>query len=70
MLGWMQSHQKFKLRIPKDTLVLPAHNEPFYGVQERLQQLIDHHEDRMLILEENCAYHFPLRGKIRRTTFL
>ena len=55
MLGWMQSHQKFKLRIPKDTLVLPAHNEPFYGVQERLQQLIDHHEDRMLILEENCV---------------
>ncbi len=54
MLGWMESHEKFKARIPGDTLVLPAHNEPFYGVRERLQQLIDHHEDRMLILEESC----------------
>ena len=55
MLGWMESHRKFMDRIPNDTLVLPAHNEPFYGVQERLQQLIDHHDDRMLILEENCV---------------
>jgi glyoxylase-like metal-dependent hydrolase (beta-lactamase superfamily II) len=55
MLDWMESHRKFKAVIPNDTLVLPAHNEPFYGVQERLQQLIDHHEDRMLILEENCV---------------
>ena len=55
MLGWLESHEKFKALIPNDVLVLPAHNEPFYGVQERLQQLIDHHEDRMLILEENCV---------------
>lgn len=55
MLGWMESHKKFKSVIPNDTLVLPAHNEPFYGLHERLQQLIDHHEDRMLILEENCV---------------
>ena len=55
MLGWMESHEKFKARIPDDTLVLPAHNEPFYGVRERLQQLIDHHDDRMLIIEENCV---------------
>ncbi len=55
MLGWMESHEKFQALIPNDTLVLPAHNEPFYGVQERLQELIDHHEDRMLILEENCV---------------
>jgi glyoxylase-like metal-dependent hydrolase (beta-lactamase superfamily II) len=55
MTGWLESHEKFKSLIPADTLVLPAHNEPFYGVQERLQELIDHHEDRMLILEENCV---------------
>ena len=41
--------------MPNDILVLPAHNLPFYGVQERLQELIDHHEDRMLIIEENCV---------------
>ncbi len=54
MVGWLESHEKFKAILPNDILVLPAHNMPFYGVQERLQQLIDHHEDRMLILEENC----------------
>lgn len=54
MVGWLESHEKFKALMPDDILVLPAHNAPFYGVQERLQQLIDHHEDRMLILEENC----------------
>ena len=52
---WLESHEKFKALIPDDVLVLPAHNEPFYGVQSRLQELIDHHEDRMLILEENCV---------------
>ena len=55
MTGWLESHEKFKKIMPDDVLVLPAHNEPFYGVQERLQELIDHHEDRMLILEENCV---------------
>lgn len=55
MLGWLESHEKFKALLPNDILVLPAHNLPFYGVQERLQQLIDHHEDRMLALEENCV---------------
>ncbi len=55
LVGWLESHERFKTILPNDILVLPAHNAPFYGVQERLQQLIDHHEDRMLILEENCV---------------
>ena len=55
MKGWLESHEKFKQLIPDDTLVLPAHNEPFFGAHARLQELIDHHEDRMLILEENCV---------------
>ncbi|HIE87876.1 MAG TPA: MBL fold metallo-hydrolase [Pseudomonadales bacterium] len=55
MISWLESHEKFKTLLPDEVLVLPAHNEPFYGVQARLQQLIDHHEDRMLILEESCV---------------
>jgi glyoxylase-like metal-dependent hydrolase (beta-lactamase superfamily II) len=55
LTGWLESHERFKKLLPDDILVLPAHNQPFYGVQERLQQLIDHHEDRMLLLEENCV---------------
>jgi len=54
MSGWLDSIDKFKQRIAHDTLILPAHNAPFYGVQERLDELREHHEDRMLVLEENC----------------
>lgn len=55
MVAWLDSHEKFKALLPDDILVLPAHNRPFYGVQARLQELIDHHEDRMLIIEEACV---------------
>jgi glyoxylase-like metal-dependent hydrolase (beta-lactamase superfamily II) len=54
LLVWMESHDKF-LSTPADTLVLPAHNLPFYGVRDRLRELISHHEDRMLAIEEHCA---------------
>ena len=52
--AWMESHDKF-LSTPDDTLVLPAHNLPFYGVRERLRGLISHHDDRMLAIEEACV---------------
>ena len=52
--AWMESHDKF-LNTPDDTLVLPAHNLPFYGVRKRLRDLISHHEDRMLAIEEHCV---------------
>lgn len=54
MKGWLSSHEKFISQLPDDLLVLPAHNTPFYGLHRRLEQLIEHHEDRMLVLEENC----------------
>ena len=54
LLVWMESHDKF-LDTPPETLVLPAHNLPFYGVRERLRQLISHHEDRLLEVEEHCV---------------
>ena len=51
---WMASHERFLRLIPNDTLVLPAHNLPFYGVQTRLRELIRHHEDRLLAIEAAC----------------
>lgn len=54
MQGWLGSHEKLKRLLPKDPLVLPAHNLPFYGLHERLDQLISHHEERMLIIEKAC----------------
>ncbi|MBV1904755.1 MAG: MBL fold metallo-hydrolase [Pseudomonadales bacterium] len=54
MHNWMLSHDKFMIT-PADTLILPAHNLPFYGVRDRLRDLVNHHEDRMLAIEEHCV---------------
>ena len=51
---WMESHHRF-MSIADNTFVLPAHNLPFYGIRERLQELIDHHEHRMILVEQACA---------------
>ncbi|HEY9035520.1 MAG TPA: MBL fold metallo-hydrolase [Pseudomonadales bacterium] len=52
--SWLASHQRL-MALPADTLVCPAHNLPFTGLHGRLQQLMDHHEERMLALEEACV---------------
>jgi glyoxylase-like metal-dependent hydrolase (beta-lactamase superfamily II) len=36
---WMASLEKIKREVPDDVLVLPAHNEPFRGLHERLDHL-------------------------------
>lgn len=51
---WLSSLQKF-LKIPADTLVLPAHNTPFKGIHYRINFLIEHHNDHLLALEEACV---------------
>lgn len=33
--------------LPEDTLVLPSHGQPFHGLHARIDQLIDHHRDRL-----------------------
>ena len=52
---WMDSHERLLTVIPDDTFVLPGHNLPFYGVQTRLRDLIDHHDDRMQAIAEVCV---------------
>jgi glyoxylase-like metal-dependent hydrolase (beta-lactamase superfamily II) len=52
---WLDSCAMLRKLIPDDTLILPAHNEPFYGVKTRMQALIDDHEDGMSKLLELCA---------------
>ena len=61
MKDWMESHDHLLEVIPDDTFVLPAHNLPFYGVRARLRDLISHHDDRMLAIEEACVE--PQGGK-------
>ena len=41
---WIRSCEKLRDQLPGDLMVLPAHNEPFYGLHKRLTDLIENHE--------------------------
>ena len=40
--------------LPEDTLVLPSHGKPFTGLQARIRQLHDHHDDRLREVMQAC----------------
>lgn len=44
---WLESLAAIKGRIGDEVLVLPSHNEPFHGLHERLDALIEGHERRL-----------------------
>ncbi|HEX8902841.1 MBL fold metallo-hydrolase [Vitreimonas sp.] len=44
LADWIASCKKLLLAVPNEVLVLPSHNEPFQGLHERLNNLIDGHE--------------------------
>ncbi len=44
LADWIASCKKLRAALPNDVLVLPSHNEPFIGLHERLDNLIDGHE--------------------------
>lgn len=44
LADWINSCAKLRGCVPADVLTLPAHNEPFLGLHERLTNLIDGHE--------------------------
>ena len=43
---YMTSFDPFRA-LPEDTLVLPSHGQPFYGLHARIDQLIGHHHQRL-----------------------
>lgn len=49
---WLLSCAKLRAALPNDVLVLPAHNEPFLGLHERLDALIDGHERSLARLQK------------------
>ena len=51
---FLSSIDKFKT-LPEDTLVLPSHGKPFTGIHTRIQQLHDHHRDRLAEVMAACA---------------
>ena len=50
---WLASLNGLK-DLNSDTLVLPAHNLPFYGLHERLDALINHHQEQFTFIEQLC----------------
>jgi glyoxylase-like metal-dependent hydrolase (beta-lactamase superfamily II) len=43
------------LALPPDTLVLPSHGKPFTGLHVRIQQLHDHHRERLAEVMAACT---------------
>lgn len=41
--------------LPEDTLVLPSHGKPFIGLQTRIRQLREHHQDRLEEVKQACS---------------
>ena len=44
---WMQAHATLRQRVPDSVLILPAHQLPFKGLHQRLQAVVDHHNERL-----------------------
>jgi glyoxylase-like metal-dependent hydrolase (beta-lactamase superfamily II) len=51
---FLDSIDKFK-PLPEATLVLPSHGKPFTGLHRRIEQLHDHHRDRLSEVMDACA---------------
>ena len=51
---WIEAHDIVAQRVPDSVTVLPAHQLPFTGLHERLQQVVEHHEHRLSELLNLC----------------
>lgn len=43
-----------KAALPVDTLVLPAHGRPFFGLHERIDELCAHHDAQLNVARDAC----------------
>jgi glyoxylase-like metal-dependent hydrolase (beta-lactamase superfamily II) len=53
---YLNSLKRLSATLPHDVMVLPAHGVPFYGIRTRIQQLIDHHEERCGLIGDACRH--------------
>ena len=51
---FLDSIERFN-SLPSDTLGLPSHGKPFTGIHRRVEQLQEHHRDRLAELLEACT---------------
>lgn len=57
---WMESLRNIRHVVPADTLVLPAHGEPFLGLHQRADNMLEHHADALDRLHKALAS--PMRA--------
>lgn len=53
-LGWFLDSLKRFRTLPQDTLILPSHGLVFYGLRERIADLLHHHDERFAVVVESC----------------
>jgi hypothetical protein len=41
--------------VPAETLILPSHGMPYYGIRTRIDKLVEHHAARLADLEAACV---------------
>ena len=51
--SYLDSLQRLR-KLPSETLVLPSHGVPFYGLQQRIDDLTSHHEEQLARVQERC----------------
>lgn len=54
LADFLRSIDRYR-ELPPETLVLPSHGLPFHGIENRVNALHAHHQERLLVLEEACA---------------
>lgn len=52
---WFDSLHKLRAMVPEDVLVLPAHGKPFRGAHERIDVIIEEHEQNLVRLHSACV---------------
>jgi len=52
---FLETTTRFRATLPGSTLVLPSHNEPFYGLHHRLDELVRHHDERLDEMAGACG---------------
>ena len=51
---YLDTLPQFK-NLPKDSLVLPSHKQPFVGLHKRVDELAEHHHEHLANLKAFCT---------------
>src|SRR5690606_35659307 len=52
---YLRSLSRLREEIPDGTLILPGHGRPFVRPHARIDELVEHHQERCLLIETYCG---------------